>query len=191
MNHEAIQSLLARGAQARREGRGSDAKDAYSEAIALSRQGDDNLLLVQSLKGLGQILRDEGNKQEALERYEEAASACAELDNPLLYAHTVRHVADIQRELQQSADAESNYLKALAIYRNHPQRNTLDLANTVRGYAVTQAVLGRKTEAIALWREAGDLYDQVWREPESPYTESDLAPGIAESQRQIAMLCAS
>jgi len=28
----------------------------------------------------------------------------------------------------------------------------------------------------------------VWQEPGSPFTQADLAPGIAESRRQIALL---
>lgn len=185
---ESIQSLLTGGARARRDGRSAEAKQAYAEAAALSREADDTLLLVQSLKGLGQIVRDEGNKQEALQHYEEAASICRGLDAPLLLAHTIRHVADIQRELGLSSDADAHYAEALNIYRKHPERNTLDLANTLRGYAVLQSALEKKTEAIALWQQAGYLYDQVWREPESPFTESDLAPGIEEAQLQIAML---
>lgn len=188
---EAIQSLLAQGAQARRAGRSADANHAYAEAVELSREAGDTLALVHSLKGLGQILRDEGNKQEALERYEQAASLSRNLNDPLLYAHTIRHVADIQRELQQHSEAEGNYVEALTVYRSHPQRNTLDLANTLRGYAVLQTKLGKKLEAIALWQEAGQLYDQVWREPGSPYKEADLTPGIDEAQRQIDMLSAS
>lgn len=188
---EPIQSLLAEGAQARREGRSADARAAYAEAAALSRQAGDTALLVQSLKGFGQILRDEGETYDSLECYEEAAALSCKLDNPLAFAHTIRHVADIQRNLEKFEGGAANYAEALRIYRAHPERNTLDLANTLRGYALLQSSMGRKAEAIALWQEAGELYDQVWREPGTPYSQSDLAPGIEESERQIAMLSGS
>lgn len=186
--HEAIQSRLAQGIEARRAGDSADALAAYAEAVALSRAANDTASLVQSLKGLGQILRDEGDKPAALERYAEAAAVCRELDDPLLQAHTVRHVADIQRELNLAVESEANYRRALAIYRSHPDTETLDLANAVRGYAVLQTAQDKRADAIALWQEAGELYERVWREPGSRYTRANLEPGINEAQQQIKIL---
>jgi tetratricopeptide (TPR) repeat protein len=179
---------LEPGYQARREHRLDDAKAAYAAAVEQSRQADKPALLAQSLKGLGGIERDLGNTTAALDRYLEAATIQRNLDNPLSLAHAIRHVADILRENSQTSAALPHYEEALGIYRNHPETNTLDLANTLRGFALLKTTLGETEAAIALWQEAGALYNQVWQEPGSPFTQADLQPGIAESQRQIALL---
>jgi hypothetical protein len=112
-------------------------------------------------------------------------------DDSLNLAHTIRHVADILREGTQPSAALPHYEEALGIYRHHPETGTLDLANALRGFALLKASLGETATAITLWREAGTLYNQVWQEPDSPFTQADLEPGIDESQRQIALLTTS
>jgi tetratricopeptide (TPR) repeat protein len=183
-----VVSLLNRGYQARREHRLADAGSAYAEAVHLCRNANDPTLLAQSLKRLGGIERDLHNIDAALKLYQEAASLQRNLNEPLDLAHTIRHVADILRESGQLTDALPCYEEALSVYRSHPETGTLGLANTLRGFALLKSVLGEADAAIALWREAGVLYNQVWQEPGSPYKQADLAPGIAESKRQIAIL---
>jgi tetratricopeptide (TPR) repeat protein len=156
----------------------------------LSQEGQNQSLLAQSLTGLGQIERDQGDIEASIQHYQQAASIYRALDNPLRLAHTIRHVADMLRESGQPNAALPCFEEALAIYRSHPARGTLDLANALRGYALLQTDFGKIPAAIELWKEAGTLYDQVWQEPNSPYKQSDLAPGIAESQDQVAALSA-
>jgi len=184
----AIESLLKEGYQARRAHRPNDAKAAFAQAVALCEEHQNQFLLAQSLTGLGQIERDLGEIDTSLQHYQQAVSIFRTLDNPLRLAHTVRHVGDILRESNQPAPALPCYEEALAIYRSHPERDTLDLANMLRGYALLQTDFSKIPEAIELWKEAGALYNQVWQEPNSSYKQSDLAPGIAESQDQIAKL---
>lgn len=185
---DAIQSLLHEGHQARRENRPTDAKRLYAQATELSRVENDIPLLAQSVTRLGAIERDLGNIESALLHYREALEFYRSLSAPLAVAHTIRHVGDILRGSNQLEAALPCYVEALEIYRNHPEAGTLDRANTLRGYALLEAALGKKDAAIALWREAGTLYNQVWQEPGSLYGEADLAPGIVESARQIAQL---
>lgn len=187
---DGIKSLLDQGYQARREHRLAEAKSIYGEAVAEARSSGELLLLSQSLTRLGGIERDLGNIESSLQHYREAVSVCRSIDAPLTLAHTIRHVGDILRESRQLEAALPCYVEALEIYRSHPNTGTLDLANTLRGFALLEAALGHNESAIALWQETGALYDQVWQEPESPYSEADLTPGIAESQRQIARLTA-
>jgi hypothetical protein len=66
------ESLLNQGFQARREHRHQDAKAAYTEAVAQSRQASESGILAQSLKRLGGIERDLGNTAAALELYHPA-----------------------------------------------------------------------------------------------------------------------
>ena len=184
----AIESLLKEGYQARRAHRPNDAKAAFAQAVALCEEHQNQFLLAQSLTGLGQIERDLGEIDTSLQHYQQAVSIFRTLDNPLRLAHTVRHVGDILRESNQPAPALPCYEEALAIYRSHLETNTLDLANTLRGYALLQAERGNPQVAIGLWKEAGTLYNQVWQKPGSPFSESDMTPGIAESKKQIALL---
>ena len=184
----AIESLLKEGYQARRAHRLADAKAAFAQAAALSQESENQAFLAQSLTGLGQIERDLGEIEASLQHYQQAVAILRAFDDPLSLAHTIRHVGDILRESNQPAPALPCYEEALTIYRSHPETNTLDLANTLRGYALLQTAFGNIPAAIELWKEAGTLYDQAWREPESPWTQSDLAPGIAESETQVALL---
>jgi tetratricopeptide (TPR) repeat protein len=183
-----VESLLNQGYQARGEHRHANAKAIYTEAIDLCTSSNDQPHLAQSLTGLGQIERDLGETDSALEHYQDAVAILRTVDEPQSLAHTVRHVGDILRESSQPNLALSCYEEALAIYRSHPETNTLDLANTLRGSALLQADLGNSQAAIEMWKEAGQLYNQVWQEPGSPFSEADLMPGILESQRQIALL---
>lgn len=184
----AIESLLKEGYQARRAHRSNDAKAAFTQAVALSQESQNQTLLAQSLTGLGRIERDQGGIESSIERYRQAAAIYHAMNDPLNLAHTIRHIGDMLRESCQPEAALPCYEEALAIYRNHPERNTLDLANALRGFALLQTGFGNIPAAIELWQEAGTLYDQAWREPESPWTQSDLAPGIAESETQVALL---
>ena len=186
----AIESLLKEGHQARREHRSPDAKAAFARAIALSQESQNPTLLAQSLTGLGQIERDQRDIEASIGHYQQSAAIYRTLNDPLRLAHTIRHIGDMLRESGKHSAALPFYEEALAIYRTHPEGGTLDLANTLRGYALLQTDFGNIPEAIELWKEAGQLYNQVWQEPNSPYKQSDLAPGIAESQNQIAALSA-
>lgn len=185
---DSIKSLLDQGYQFRREHRFAEAKSIYSEAVAQASNGAEPSLLVQSLTRLGGIERDLGNIEGSLQHYREAVSICRTLNSPLTLAHTIRHVGDILRGSNQLDAALPCYVEALEIYRNHPETGTLDLANTLRGFALLEAAMGNAESAITLWRETGALYNQVWQEPNSPFSEADLMPGILESQRQIALL---
>jgi len=184
------ESLLKQGYQARREHRLEDARTTFAEAADECRKSNDLPLLAKSLTGLGQIERDLHEIEPSLQHYQEAVAILRTLDDPQSLAHTVRHVGDIQREMNQLVPALSCYEEALAIYRGHPDTNTLDLANTLRGFALLKSELGNPQAAIDLWKEAGALYNRVWQEPDSPFSEADVAPGIAESERQIARLSA-
>ena len=183
-----IESLLNEGYQARREHRLADAKRAYTEAVDLCRASNDQAHLAQSLTRLGGIERDLHEIDLSLAHYQEAADIYRRLNDPLSLAHTIRHVGDILRESGQIEPALPCYEEALRIYRNDRETGSLDLANTLRGFALLQTQREKIAEAIELWKEAGALYNQVWQEPGSPYKEADLTPGILESREQIALL---
>jgi hypothetical protein len=74
-------------------------------------------------------------------------------------------------------EAAPCYAEALEIYRANQATPPLDLANTLRGYALLRGEMGCREEAKLLWIEAGQLY-----------TAAEVQAGVDESERQVALL---
>jgi tetratricopeptide (TPR) repeat protein len=150
--------LMEQAKLKRRTGRLLDAYRDFTEAVTLCRQAEAPRDLVQALKGLGQIERDLGRGDAARPLYEEAVAICRDEDDALQLAHTVRHLGDIHQDAGRLDLAEPCYREALAIYRDHPRTGPLDLANTLRPFAILQEGLGKAAQAVDLWTEANHLY---------------------------------
>ena len=174
---EKIEELLNNASQARREHRHADARKDLEEAVRLARASEDQIETARALAALGQIERDLGDGDAALLHYEEAVAILRQGNDPLKLAHTIRHVADILQDEGRMAAAEPLYREALALYRGNGQTPPLDLANAIRGLALLTTKAGRSPEARALWEEARQLYAAV-----------NVAAGVAESTRQLALL---
>ncbi len=180
-------SLIAAGYQARRENRLSEAKTAFTQAVHHYRDTDpENPQLAEALRGLGQIERDLGDIPAALQHHREAADLYRTLQQPLAVAHTIRHIADIQRENGDlTPAAAAHYDEALLIYRDHPETKPLDMANTLRGYALFKAATAHPEAAIASWHEARTFYEQA-----ATQTGLDMQPAFDEIDSQLARLSA-
>ena len=174
---DAIEELVERAVRARRERRLTDAKGAWTEAMALARVAGGTRALIQSLKGLGQVERDLGNDSEALSLYEEAVRLCRAEGDTQLLAHTLRHLGDIRSDLHQWQLARPSYEEALALYRRDASTETLDLANAIRPFAILKEQPGEKEAARGLWEEARQLYEAA-----------GVATGVAESTNRLATL---
>jgi len=172
-----LNGLLKDATQARREERQADAKLLLVEAVEMCRKGESRSDLAKALTDLGQIERDLHNNKVALDHYEEALAIYRAEGDALKVAHTVRHVGDIQRTEGHRELAEPCYREALKIYRSHERTSPLDLANAIRGLAILTFDAGESDEAKQLWQEARDLYAGV-----------DVAAGVAESNRRLALL---
>jgi tetratricopeptide (TPR) repeat protein len=172
-----LDRLLRDATQARREDRQADAERILVEAVEMCRKGESQSDLAKALTSLGQIERDLQHNQAALAYYEEALAIYRAEGDALKVAHTVRHVGDIQRNEGRRELAEPCYREALKIYRSHEQTSPLDLANAIRGLAILIFDAGESEEAKLLWQEARDLYAGV-----------DVAAGVAESNRRLALL---
>jgi tetratricopeptide (TPR) repeat protein len=171
------EALLARGREARRENRLEEARDLVAQAVAECRFMKDPPLLARALKALGQAERDLKHTSTALQCYREAVAIYRDRGDKLAKAHGIRHIADILREQKAGAEAEKAYDKALAIYRAHPETPPLDLANTLRGFALLKEGAGDGEEAVLLWYQALDLYSRA-----------GVQAGVAECQSNIAFL---
>jgi tetratricopeptide (TPR) repeat protein len=90
--------------------------------------------------------------------YAEGAKLHSEQGEVLAYAHAIRHVADMYQEETNLAEAKPLFEDALKIYRSNLHTRVLDLANTVRPYALLQEMLGDADSARELWLEARNLY---------------------------------
>ena len=168
---------LMREANRLRFERPQDAHRLYAEAIEHSREGGMKRELIRALKGLGQIERDSNNGAAALALYEEAVTLCRNEGDALMLAHTVRHVGDILQEGGRDDLAEPCYIEALSIYRHDNDTLPLDLANTIRPFALLKENAGEVEQAKRLWAEARDFY-----------AVAKVAPGVAESSRRLARL---
>lgn len=179
-------TLITEGQQARKEGRLLDAKAAFTQAVQLSRDHaaesprKEAPPLAQALSCLARVERTLREISASLRHYQEAAKLYRERNQPLMLAHTIRHVADILRENGDlTPAAASDYEEALRIYRDHPETEPLDLANTLRGYALFKSATGHPQAAIAFWQEARNLYADV-----------NVQAGVDEAEKQIAALSA-
>ncbi|KAA6464648.1 tetratricopeptide repeat protein [Acidobacteria bacterium AB60] len=105
----------------------------------------------------GRRARPEHRLSDARRLYAEAA-ALYRPDDQLAYAHTIRHIADMFLEESRHADAQPLYEEALELYRGSLNTKLIDLANTVRPYALLQSQLGNREVARELWQEARILY---------------------------------
>jgi tetratricopeptide (TPR) repeat protein len=176
--NNAIEELIARAGQHRRERKPADAAREWAEAVELSRQQDDIPNLVRSLRGAAQTERDLGRNREAADLYEEAVSLCRNQNNdPLLLAHIIRHLGDVRRHLGEHEAAQSCYEETLKVYRREPQANPLDLANTLRTFAILKEKLGDLQAATAFWREARELYQSL-----------AIDVGVVEASQALARL---
>jgi len=169
--------LLKKGREARRENRLEEAREMFEQAVAEGKWLEDRSYLVAALRGLGQAERDLKRPDSARKAYRRAADLCRELGDALGQAHSMRHCADIEREMKLAADAKRDYEAALAIYCSRADTPPLDLANTLRGFALLQDGAGVDEESLLLWQEASHLYETA-----------GVQAGVDEAKQHIAFL---
>lgn len=125
----------------------------------------------------GRKARAQHRLDEARRLYAEAAALYRSEENPLAYAHTVRHIADMFLEESHLAEAKPLYEEALELFRSNLNTKLLDLANTVRPYALLHEKLDNLEAAVELWREARVLYASL-----------RIDPGVSECSTHLAKL---
>ena len=109
----------------------------------------------------GRSARAKGDLETARARYSEAAEIYRRDANRLAYAHTIRHIADMYLDESRFELARPLYEEALEIYRSHHESRILDLANTIRPYAILNEAVGKSDLTRNLWEEAKVLYASV------------------------------
>jgi tetratricopeptide (TPR) repeat protein len=114
---------------------------------------------------------------EARRLYAEAAQSYQREQDQLAYAHTIRHIADMFLHESKYAEAKPLYEAALELYRSNLDTRLLDLANTVRPFALLQEKLGDVEMARHFWQEARNLYASL-----------RIEPGVTECEQHLAEL---
>jgi tetratricopeptide (TPR) repeat protein len=132
---------------------------------------------VSEVVAKGYQARREGKLPLARQYYIDAAKLHREEGSILAYAHAIRHVADIHREEKNPASAKPLYEEVLEIYRSNLDTKLLDLANTVRPYALLIEEEGDFVRALTLWEEARNLYRSL-----------RIDQGVTECSRHISHL---
>ena len=125
----------------------------------------------------GRRARNNGDFSAARARYAEAARIYHDQNDTLAYAHTIRHIADIYREESNLSEAKPLYEESLELYRSNLNTKLLDLANTVRPYALLNEKQGNLDLAMELWDEARCLYGSL-----------RLDAGVSECKEHISQL---
>jgi tetratricopeptide (TPR) repeat protein len=106
----------------------------------------------------GKRARAERRLDAARAHYAETAEIYRKEDNRLAYAHAIRHIADMFLDEAKHAEATPLYEEALEIYRSSLDTKLLELANTVRPYALLNEAIGNRELARESWQEARNLY---------------------------------
>ena len=125
----------------------------------------------------GRQARKEGKLSMARAHYAEAAKIFREQKDTLAYAHTIRHIADMYQQESSLSEAKPLYEEVLELYRSNLGTILLDLANTVRPYALLNESLGNTGFARTLWEEARQLYASL-----------RLHVGVSECEEHIRRL---
>jgi tetratricopeptide (TPR) repeat protein len=176
-SNKKVDVLLSEANTARRENNYEKAKQGIILAVDLARRLSKVPLLVKALNDLARIERDLGNTATSIKCYEELANLCEKHNDPSGVAHALRHLGDIHLEEGQLEDAENYYEEALRIYNNLKPTPPLDLANTLRGYALLLEKQGDFQESLECWKKARTIYE-----------EQRITPGVEESNRWIKKL---
>jgi tetratricopeptide (TPR) repeat protein len=125
----------------------------------------------------GSRARKENDLAAARAYYAEAATIYRGEKDSLAYAHTVRHIADMFLDESNLAEAKPLYEEALELYRGNLNTRLLDLANTVRPYALLNEKSGNLERARELWQEASNLYGSL-----------RIEAGVSECDRHVRRL---
>jgi tetratricopeptide (TPR) repeat protein len=171
-----FQSLFAEGYRARSAGDAAHSRATFIDATRKAAEERNEPALAEAMCGLAQAERDIGNCEAALHHYSNATLLYRRIGPPERLAYVLRHQADLTRTTPHPADAEPLFHEAEAIYRNLGQPHTLDLANTLRGLALTSEVTGNPDAAIPLWQQARVLYAKLGIQAGVEECDKRLAP---------------
>lgn len=169
--------LVGRAQLAQREHRLAEARRDWLAAIDLLRRDHAGEPLANALRSLGELERKLRDSDGARAHYQESVAMLRNGPDRLKLAHTVRHLGDVHHEAGRADLAAPCYDEAIALYHAHPDPPPLDLANAIRSLALLRQETGDRSQAIALWSEARELYISL-----------QVDAGVAECTMRLANL---
>ena len=175
-NSDTIQQLLGEAWDYRVRSRFNKAIACLEKARALCLP-EDHLFLGRIAHIDRQIAADQDRWELAAEYGWKAIEYYKVANDALRTAHALRHQADIMCHLDCGIEAQALYQKALHIYRQEKGTSAVDLANTLRGYALNLVDMGQRKQAREAWEEAAKYYTQI-----------GLTDGVAEAKSWLAEL---
>jgi tetratricopeptide (TPR) repeat protein len=155
-----FRELFEKGYLARRERRPADARAIFLDGVRKASEEGDRPSLAEAFCGLAQAERDIENLEAARHHYANAVVLYRQIGPSDKLAYAIRHEAEVLRQMGQATAAEPLYIEAEGIYRDLGGDASLDLANTLRGLALTREETATVAESRPLWLEARDLYAQ-------------------------------
>lgn len=147
----------------RRNGDPDGAVSELEQVLERAEARNDHRTAVRALVCQAYLAQDRDEIAQAVERARLALNHFEgdDLDDPELQAYVCRHLGDFQRRAGRSDEALGTYKRALGIYRALDDEESLDFANTVRGYALALEGVDREEEAIDQWRIAAEVYGDI------------------------------
>jgi tetratricopeptide (TPR) repeat protein len=179
MEQRAPKNLIEQGRKARQERRLEDARSLFKEALKECCSDDDPRLEAELHSELAYVERALHDEQSAEADYRRAAEMFGTLGDSFRTAHNMRHLADILRETGRPLDAAPFYSESIEFFRKSGEY-PLQLANALRGLALTQGYLKDFAGSLQSWAEAKALYQMV-----------NVDAGVAESRKRIDDLMAN
>lgn len=153
------------------------AREDLEAAVAICREKKTPPELAQALHLLANVEHDIGRDDAAETLREEAVSLCRMVGEPFQLAHKVRHLGDLRRQFGRLEEAAACYDEALQLNRENDDPPMPDFANAANNYAHLKDVMDLPADALALWREARELYGEI-----------DLTAGVDECSKHIERL---
>ena len=155
---EEVKSIFNQAWQHRNDGNYKSSRELLNQVLALD--SSDPNVVAQVYAYQGQIERDLESPKKALLLYSKALKEYQSSGNKNGIAYAERHIADIAMELNIHEQAEESFKRALTIYREDESGNAMNIANTVRGYALLQEKTHQYHKSRSLWEEAREIYNR-------------------------------
>ncbi|MFM9829802.1 MAG: hypothetical protein ACKVOB_13855 [Sphingomonas sp.] len=142
---------------------------------------------VQRLIAVARAERRAGRLDTALVAQRAAARLLGATPRNADYAHALRHVVDILVEAGRPHEATAICAEVVALYKDLPDADPLDIANAIRSAAMHAVATGDRQAARLLWIEARERYSGL-DDRFARLTGKADNPGVSEADEQLAAL---
>lgn len=147
------------GAVLRQEGLYDRALACHQRAIAIFRQLDDRYGQAVGMTDLGQLYTRMGRYEDARSTLNECLGIYRDMGDRAGEAEALSALGILHRDREEHDEALLCLEESLAIYRRLGRRRSL--ATSLRELGLTLRAVGRQQQAVASWREAAGILDEL------------------------------